>query len=69
VDRSAIYGFGIIVGLVGLWYEKVWSKILFIGLVGVPLPIEGQELIHDFSQTRLAIFLLNLVVFIFLIIE
>ena len=68
VARStAIYGSLIIVALIGLWYEKVWSKILFVGLVAIPLPIELKELVHHFSMTRLAVFLLNLVVFIFLI--
>ncbi|MEM1170335.1 MAG: DUF2127 domain-containing protein [Cyanobacteria bacterium P01_H01_bin.35] len=66
---TAIYGSLIIIGLVGLWYEKFWSKILFVGLVGVPLPLEVKELIHDFSLIRLTIFILNLSVFVFLIIR
>ncbi|OZH54366.1 hypothetical protein AFK68_11420, partial [Hydrocoleum sp. CS-953] len=59
----------IIIALVGLWYEKFWSKILFVGLVAIPLPLEFKELIHDFSLIRLTIFILNLAVFVFLIIR
>ncbi len=66
---TAVYGSLIIIALVGLWYEKFWSKILFVGLVAVPLPLEVKELIHDFSIIRLTIFILNLAVFVFLIIR
>ncbi|MGD1712934.1 DUF2127 domain-containing protein [Dapis sp. BLCC M172] len=70
VARStAVYGSLIIIALVGLWYEKFWSKILFVGLVAIPLPLEFKELIHDFSLIRLTIFILNLAVFVFLIIR
>ncbi|NES01927.1 MAG: DUF2127 domain-containing protein [Okeania sp. SIO2F4] len=66
---TAVYGSLIIITLVGLCYEKVWSKILFLGLVAVPLPLEIKELIDDFSIIRLTIFILNLAVFVFLIIR
>lgn len=66
---TGIYGGLIIIALFGLYYEKVWSKILFVGLVGVPLPLEIKELIHDFSIIRLTIFILNLAVLVFLIIR
>jgi len=66
---TGIYGSLIIIALFGLWYEKIWSKILFVGLVGLPLPLEIKELIHNFSPIRLTILILNLAVFVFLIIR
>ncbi|MGK7922914.1 MAG: DUF2127 domain-containing protein [Trichodesmium sp.] len=66
---TGIYGSCIIIALFGLWYEKVWSKIMFVGLVGLPLPLEISELIHNFSSIRLTILILNLAVFVFLLIR
>lgn len=64
---TGIYGVIMGIATVGLWYGKKWANPLMIVMVGLPLPVEAQELLHEPSGRRLTIFLLNLAVFGFLI--
>lgn len=64
---AGIYAIGMGVATVGLWYVKRWANPLMILLVGLPLPVEVQELLHEQSWQRLIIFLLNLAVFGYLV--
>jgi len=68
VARTAgVYAIGMGIATIGLWYAKKWANPLMILLVGLPLPLEVQELLHEPSWQRLIIFLLNLAVFGYLV--
>ncbi len=64
---AGIYAIGMGIATIGLWYVKKWANPLMILLVGLPLPVEVQELLHERSWQRLIIFLLNLAVFGYLV--
>lgn len=64
---TGVYGVVMGIATVGLWYGKKWANPLMVLIVGLPLPIETQELLHEPSGKRLTILLLNLAVFGFLI--
>lgn len=68
VARTAgVYAIVMGIATIGLWYTKKWANPLMILMVGLPLPVEVQELLHDRSWQRLVIFLLNLSVFGYLV--
>lgn len=52
---------------IGLWYQKVWAKILVLVLVGISIPPEIFELFREFSLLKLTIFVLNVFVFGYLL--
>lgn len=64
---SGVYAIGMGIATVGLWYAKKWANPLMILMVGLPIPVEVQELLHERSWQRLIIFLLNLTVFGYLV--
>lgn len=52
---------------IGLWYQKAWAKILVMVLVGISIPPEIFELRQRISLLKLAVFLVNLAVFWYLL--
>ncbi|MBD1894981.1 DUF2127 domain-containing protein [Coleofasciculus sp. FACHB-129] len=52
---------------IGLWYQKGWAKILVLVLVGISIPPEIFELFRRISLLKLAVFLVNLAVFWYLL--
>lgn len=59
---AGVYAIGMGIATVGLWYAQTWANPLMILMVGLPIPVEVQELLHDPSRRRLMILLLNLTV-------
>lgn len=53
--------YAVVLGIVtvGLWYNKQWAHLLMLVLVGLPLPVEGYELLHQPAWSRLVVLLLN----------
>jgi uncharacterized membrane protein (DUF2068 family) len=52
---------------VGLWYEKAWGRWLVLISVGISIPLEIFELIQGLSAMKLLVFLLNLVIFAYVL--
>ena len=52
---------------IGLWYEKRWAHILVLALVGISIPLEIYELIHGITLVKALVFVVNLVVFWYLL--
>jgi len=52
---------------VGLWYEKRWAHILVLVLVGISIPPEIYELMHGITPIKVIVFIVNIVVFWYLI--
>jgi uncharacterized membrane protein (DUF2068 family) len=50
----------------GLWAEKRWGWILGIASAGLYLPLEIRELVHRFSWTSVALFVVNVAIVIIL---
>jgi uncharacterized membrane protein (DUF2068 family) len=61
--------YAVVLGIVtiGLWYHKQWAHLLMVMLVGLPLPVEGYELLHQPDWSRLAVLVLNLLIMGYLI--
>jgi uncharacterized membrane protein (DUF2068 family) len=51
---------------IGLYLEKVWAEYLTLAITASFLPLEVRELIHRFTWVRVAIFVINLAVLIYL---
>lgn len=64
---SGIYGFLLAIATVGLWYQKHWAHILFTTLVGMLLPVEVFELIHELAPPTVLLFTINLAMFLYLL--
>jgi uncharacterized membrane protein (DUF2068 family) len=60
---SGFYGTLLGTAAVGLWFGKLWADPMFVGLVGLLIPFEIYEVIHDASLPKLALFVGNLIVF------
>ncbi len=52
---------------IGLWYQKTWAMLLVVGLVGISIPAEIYELIRGASPVKISVFLVNVVVFGYLL--
>lgn len=52
---------------IGLWYEKAWARILVLVLVGISIPPEIFELIKGITILKLVVFVVNIVVFWYLL--
>jgi uncharacterized membrane protein (DUF2068 family) len=48
---------------IGLWHGKTWAKWLVLISVGLSIPIEIAELIHHMNDTKWLLFVINLVIF------
>jgi uncharacterized membrane protein (DUF2068 family) len=66
---TAAYGVVSSIEATGLWFRKEWAEWLVIGIVGVSIPPEIYELIKGFSWLKIFAFVLNIVIFIYLIIN
>lgn len=64
---AGVYGVATMIQAVGLWYNKTWAKVLVIGLVGISIPLEIFELSKGFSLLKLLIFVVNIIIFWYLI--
>ena len=60
---AGFYGTLLGTAAVGLWFGKLWADPMFVGLVGLLIPFEIYEIIHESSLPKLALFAVNLVVF------
>jgi uncharacterized membrane protein (DUF2068 family) len=54
---------------IGLWYAKVWAEYLTIVATAGFIPIEGYEMIKEFSGTRTVVLALNVAIVVYLIIQ
>jgi uncharacterized membrane protein (DUF2068 family) len=54
---------------VGLWYEKAWGRWLILISIGISIPVEIFELSKGFSWMKLVVFLLNLVIFAYVLLK
>jgi uncharacterized membrane protein (DUF2068 family) len=54
---------------VGLWYEKAWGRWLILISIGISIPVEIYELSKGFSWMKLVVFLLNLVIFAYVLLK
>ncbi len=64
---AAAYAAITAVEAIGLWYEKRWAHVLVLLLVGISIPPEIYELFKGFSLLKLAVFVINLAVFAYLL--
>ncbi len=64
-----VYAVVTVIEAIGLWYEKAWARWLVIGVVGISIPPEIFELTKGISILKLIIFILNLVIFWYLLQE
>jgi uncharacterized membrane protein (DUF2068 family) len=51
---------------IGLYLEKVWAEYFTLAITASFLPLEVRELTHRFTWERVAIFVINLAVLIYL---
>jgi uncharacterized membrane protein (DUF2068 family) len=54
---------------IGLWYEKAWGRWLVLISIGISIPVEIFELTKGFSWMKLVVFLLNLGIFTYLLLQ
>lgn len=66
---AAIYAIVTAIEAIGLWYEQRWAHILVLCLVGISIPIEIYEIIEGISPVKVIIFLVNVAVFLYLLIN
>jgi uncharacterized membrane protein (DUF2068 family) len=52
---------------VGLWYQKAWATIMVVGIVGLTIPIEIFEIFHKISFIKVAVFAINVAMFVYLL--
>jgi uncharacterized membrane protein (DUF2068 family) len=57
--------YGLIAGIeaIGLWFEQSWASWLILLSVGLSIPIEIFELVHHMTGLKWLLFVINLVVF------
>lgn len=64
---AGVYAVLTAIEAIGLWYEKQWAHILVLVLVGISIPPEVYELMHGISLLKLIVFVLNIIVFWYLV--
>lgn len=64
---AGVYALLTAIEAVGLWYEKRWAHILVLVLVGISIPPEIYELMHGITPIKVIVFVINIVVFWYLI--
>ena len=64
---TGMYAILTVLEAVGLWYEKAWKTILVLLLVGISIPPEIYELVHGVTVLKLAVFIANLAVLLYLL--
>ena len=64
---TAAYAFVSLIEAVGLWFQKGWAKWLVIGIVGISIPPEIYELSKGISWIKFIVFILNIVIFGYLL--
>ncbi len=64
---AGVYGLLTAIEAVGLWYERRWAHILVLVLVGISIPPEIYELMHGITPIKVIVFIVNIVVFWYLI--
>jgi uncharacterized membrane protein (DUF2068 family) len=52
---------------VGLWQQKAWATIMVVGIVGLTIPIEIYEIFHKVSFVKIAVFAVNIAMFVYLL--
>jgi uncharacterized membrane protein (DUF2068 family) len=57
--------YGLIAGIeaIGLWFAQIWASWLILLSVGISVPIEIFELIHHMTGLKWLLFVINVVVF------
>lgn len=64
---AGIYALLTAIEAIGLWYEKRWAHVLVLFLVGISIPPEIYELIHGITALKVIVFIINIVVFWYLL--
>jgi uncharacterized membrane protein (DUF2068 family) len=54
---------------IGLWYGKAWGRWLILISIGISIPVEIYELSKGISWLKLVVFLLNLVIFAYVLLK
>lgn len=59
--------YGVLLGVtaIGLWQGRVWADPLFVVLVGMLIPLEVLELLHQATPSKAIVFAINVVLFTF----
>jgi uncharacterized membrane protein (DUF2068 family) len=52
---------------IGLWQQRAWATIMVVGIVGLTIPIEIYEIFHKVSFVKIAVFAVNIAVFVYLL--
>ena len=66
---TAFYAVISAIEAVGLWFEREWARWLVVGVVAISIPFEIFEIAKGVSPAKLIVFVLNMVIFIYLIRE
>ena len=64
---AGVYALVTAVEIIGLWYQKVWAEFLVLILIGLSIPLEIYELTKGITLLKLAVFMVNLAVFLYLL--
>jgi uncharacterized membrane protein (DUF2068 family) len=64
---AAIYALITAIEAIGLWYQRQWAEWLITFTVAISIPPEIYELAQKVSLIKLAIFILNLAIFAYLL--
>jgi uncharacterized membrane protein (DUF2068 family) len=60
---TLLYGAIASIEAVGLWFEQTWASWMILLSVGISIPIEIFELIHHMTGLKWLLFVINIVVF------
>jgi uncharacterized membrane protein (DUF2068 family) len=52
---------------IGLWQQRAWATIMVVGIVGLTIPIEIYEIFHKVSFVKIAVFAVNIAMFVYLL--
>jgi uncharacterized membrane protein (DUF2068 family) len=64
---AAIYAVVNAIEALGLWHQKAWATILVVAIVGATIPLEVYEIVQRISLVKLAVFAINVAMFVYLL--
>jgi uncharacterized membrane protein (DUF2068 family) len=64
---ASIYAVVNAIEAVGLWQQRAWATIMVVGIVGLTIPIEIYEIFHKVSFVKIAVFAVNIAMFVYLL--
>jgi uncharacterized membrane protein (DUF2068 family) len=60
---TGLYAALVLVQAIGLWQNRAWAKGLVLATAGMSVPVEVYELGHRFTLLKLALLVVNLIIF------